>query len=108
MIGMGETSRVLAILDRTGGVGGLRRDGCRLWSCRHQFLLRQWQCVKKGLHGGLAKAPVALMGSPLVVVDQPGIEIGLQWVGLTRSTHDRRPAGFGASFPFPLAPVGVG
>src|SRR5690242_1468869 len=75
-------------------------------ACGHaaiSFLLRQWQCVKKGLHGGLAKAPVALMGSPMAVVDQPGIEIGLQWVGLTRSTHDRRPAGFGATEPSRVA-----
>ena len=32
------------------------------------------------MHWGLAKTPTALMRSDLVVVDQPGIEIGLQLV----------------------------
>jgi hypothetical protein len=30
--------------------------------------------------GGLAKAPAALMRSPIIVVDEPTIEIGLQLV----------------------------
>src|SRR4029077_18189524 len=42
------------------------------------FLLRQWDCVKEGLHRGLAEAPAALMWSPLVVVDEPDVEVGLQ------------------------------
>src|SRR5499433_3640114 len=37
-----------------------------------------WQCVKKSLHRGLGEAPAALMRPPMVVLDQPGIEISLQ------------------------------
>jgi transposase InsO family protein len=55
----------------------LRLCGCRQWSCRHEFLLGQGKHVKKGLHRSFAKAPASLMRSPLVVVDEPGIEIGL-------------------------------
>src|SRR5437763_6029069 len=36
--------------------------------------------VKNGLHRGLSEAPASLMGPALVVVDEPGIEIGLQLV----------------------------
>src|SRR6516165_6259041 len=52
---------------------------CR-WSCRHEFLLRQWQRVKKGLQRGLAEAPAALMGPLLVVFGDPRIKVGLQLV----------------------------
>src|SRR5215469_5216471 len=48
------------------------RSGC------HEFFLCQRECVKKGVHWGLAETPVALMWSSMIVVDQPGIEIGLQ------------------------------
>src|SRR5215471_18911009 len=37
-------------------------------------------CVKKGLHRGLAEAPATLMWSTIIVFNQPGIEIGLQLV----------------------------
>src|SRR5262244_2507326 len=37
-----------------------------------------WQCVKKSLHRGLGEAPAALMRPPMVVLDQPGIEISQQ------------------------------
>src|SRR5262249_57364736 len=37
-----------------------------------------WQCVNKSLHRGLGEAPAALMRPPMVVLDQPGIEISLQ------------------------------
>src|SRR6185295_18722046 len=50
------------------------RSGC------HEFLLCQRECVKKGLHWGLAEAPAALMRSVIIVFDQPGIKIGLQLV----------------------------
>src|SRR5499425_1922257 len=54
---------------------------CRLISSSsHEFFLRQWQCVKKSLHRGLAKAPAALMRPQMVVLDQPGIEVSLQLV----------------------------
>jgi hypothetical protein len=53
---------------------------CRLWSPRHYFLLCQWDCVKEGVHRGFAKASAALMRPAIVVLNQPGIEIGLQLV----------------------------
>src|SRR5262252_2055254 len=53
---------------------------CRSWSSGHEFLLCQWDCVKEGLHRGLAEAPTALMRSTIVVFDQPGVEISLQLV----------------------------
>src|SRR5262245_42005430 len=63
----------------------LRQCICRQRSSRHEFLLRQWQCVKKSLHRGLAEAPAALvrpqmavLDQPGAVLDQPGIEISLQ------------------------------
>src|SRR5215472_18791200 len=56
------------------------RYGCRLWSCRHELLLCQWERVEKGLHRGLAKAPAALMGSLLVVFGDPHIKVGLQLI----------------------------
>ena len=34
--------------------------------------------VNKGLHWGFTEAPAALMRSPIIVLIQPGIEIGLQ------------------------------
>src|SRR5215212_1137019 len=68
------------ILDLTDGIGCLSRCGCRLWSCRHEFLLGQGECVKKGLHRGLAETPAALMRPALVVLGDPSIEIGLQLV----------------------------
>jgi hypothetical protein len=49
-------------------------------SSNHNFLLRQGQRVKEGLHRGFAEAPAALMRSPLVVLDEPSIEIDLQLV----------------------------
>src|SRR6516225_7717645 len=51
-----------------------------VWSSGHEFLLRQWDCVKKGLHRRFAEAPTSLMWSTMVVFDQPGVEIGLQLV----------------------------
>src|SRR5215469_5510446 len=61
-------------------VGWLSETGyvCRPWSSGHDFLLRYWACVKKGLHRGLAEAPATLMWSTIIVFNQPGIEIGLQ------------------------------
>jgi len=53
----------------------LRRYDWRLWSCRHEFLFRQWQRVKEGLQRGLAEAPAALMGALLVVFGDPGIKV---------------------------------
>ena len=53
---------------------------CQSWSSGHEFLLCQWDCVKEGLHRGLAEAPTALMRSTIVVFDQPGVEISLQLV----------------------------
>src|SRR5205814_2853338 len=50
------------------------------FSSSHQFLLCERERVKKGLHRGLAEAPAALMRPLLVVVDEPGIEIGLQFL----------------------------
>src|SRR5438309_5432542 len=47
---------------------------------RPEFLLRQGDCVKKGLHRGLAEAPAALMWATIIVFDQPGVEVGLQLV----------------------------
>src|SRR5689334_19049834 len=66
------------MLDLTDGIGCLSRCGCRLWSCRHEFLLGQGKHVKEGLHRGLAKTPASLMRLALVVFGDPGIEIGLQ------------------------------
>src|ERR1044071_4258872 len=67
-------------LDLTDGIGCLSRCGCRLSLCRHEFLLCQGKCVKEGLHRGLAETPAALMRPMLVVLGDPGIEIGLQFV----------------------------
>src|SRR5437868_11853721 len=53
---------------------------CHPFSSSHQFLLCERERVKKGLHRGLAEAPAALMRPLLVVVDEPGIEIGLQFL----------------------------
>src|SRR5436190_10655588 len=50
------------------------------FSSSHQFLLCERERVKKGLHRGLAEAPAALVRPLLVVVDEPGIEIGLQFL----------------------------
>ena len=55
-------------------------DSCNQCSRRHEFLHCQRERVKKGLHWGLAEAPAALMWAPLIVVDQPSIEICLQLV----------------------------
>src|SRR5205085_5914468 len=53
---------------------------CHPFSSSHQFLLCERERVKKGLHRGLAEAPAALVRPLLVVVDEPGIEIGLQFL----------------------------
>src|SRR5438477_7365408 len=53
---------------------------CHPFSSSHQFLLCERERVKKGLHRGLAEAPAAVMRPLLVVVDDPGIEIGLQFL----------------------------
>src|SRR5438477_1815648 len=53
---------------------------CHPFSSSHQFLLCERERVKKGLHRGLAEAPAAVMRPLLVVVDEPGIEIGLQFL----------------------------
>jgi hypothetical protein len=45
-----------------------------------QFFLCQRESVKKGLHWGFAEAPAALMGSAMIVLDKPGIEIGVELV----------------------------
>ena len=49
-------------------------------SSSHDLLVCQGECVKKGLHRGLAEEPAALIRPPIIVVDQPGVEIGLQLV----------------------------
>src|SRR5262249_34912752 len=46
----------------------------------HEFLLCQREGIKRGLDWGLAEAPAALMGSSMIVLDRPRIEIGLQLV----------------------------
>jgi hypothetical protein len=56
---------------------GLSLSECRLSSSSHDFLLRQRKRVKQGLHRGLAEAPSALMGPPLIIFGDPGIEVGL-------------------------------
>src|SRR5436305_11918914 len=53
---------------------------CHPFSSSHQFLLCERERVKKALHRGLAEAPAALVRPLLVVVDEPGIEIGLQFL----------------------------
>src|SRR5438046_6499052 len=53
---------------------------CHPLSSSQQFLLCERDRVKKGLHRGLAEAPAALMRPLLVVVDEPGIEIDLQFL----------------------------
>src|SRR6516165_8210877 len=58
----------------------LSLSSCRLWSRRHDFLLCQRERVKEGLHRGLAEAPATLVRAPLVVVDEPGVEVALQLV----------------------------
>ena len=52
----------------------------RLRQDLHQFLLRHRQRVNEGLHRRLAVAPAALMRSLLIVLDEPGVEIGLQLI----------------------------
>src|SRR6202035_2244531 len=64
----------------TVGVGCLILWTCRSFSSSHEFLLRQGECVKEGLRRGFAEAPAALMGPPLVIVDEPSIEVILQLV----------------------------
>src|SRR5215471_5989705 len=46
----------------------------------HEFLLRQGECIKEGLHWGLPEAPAALMRPLIIILDQPCIKIGLQLV----------------------------
>jgi hypothetical protein len=58
----------------------LSRSKRRLSSSSDDFLLRQGQRVKQGLHRGLAEAPAALMGPSFIVFGDPGIEVGLQLV----------------------------
>src|SRR5438477_7955114 len=53
---------------------------CHPFSSGDQFVLCERERVKKGLHRGLAEAPAAVMRPLLVVVDEPGIEIGLQFL----------------------------
>jgi hypothetical protein len=48
-----------------------------VWSS-HEFLFRQWQRVKEGLHWGLAEAPAALMWAPLIVLEEPVVPVSLQ------------------------------
>src|SRR6516165_9002631 len=58
----------------------LSLSSCRPWSRRRDFLLCQRERVKEGLHRSLAEAPAALVRAPLVVVDEPGVEVALQLV----------------------------
>src|SRR5215831_8513646 len=44
------------------------------------FSFAKGECIKEGLHWGLAEAPAALMRPLIIILDQPGIEIGLQLV----------------------------
>src|SRR5437773_8051144 len=46
----------------------------------YYFLLCQRERVKEGLHRGLAEAPAALMRAPMIVIDEPGVEVSLQLV----------------------------
>jgi hypothetical protein len=39
---------------------------------------REWERVKEGPHGGLSEAPLALMGSGLVELAHPEVEVGLE------------------------------
>jgi len=49
----------------------------------YDFFLRQWLGVKEGLHGGLAKAPLALMSPFDIVAADPVVEVGLQFCDRT-------------------------
>src|SRR4029453_19121424 len=66
-IAAGRVNMYESRLELTDGVGGLSLSECRLSSSRHDFLLRQRKRVKQGLHRGLAEAPSALMGPPLII-----------------------------------------
>src|SRR4051794_33041776 len=68
------------IFDLTDDVGCLVANSCRSSLCRHQFLLRHGERVKEGLHRGLAETPAALMRQAFIVLGDPDIEIGLQFV----------------------------
>src|SRR6202048_2670505 len=48
-----------------------------------RFLLRHRHCVEERLHRSLAEAPAPLMGPRLIVLVNPDIEIGLQFVDET-------------------------
>ena len=52
-------------------------------SGRDHLFLRQRGCVNKGLHGGLAEAPSALVRPLLVVVGDPFIQIFLHFLEIT-------------------------
>lgn len=43
-----------------------------------RFFARERERVKEGLHGGLSKAPLAVVGSDLVELSHPEVEVGLQ------------------------------
>src|SRR5215472_7775175 len=47
---------------------------------RDHFLLRHRHCIQEGLHRGLAEAPTALMWSCLIVLFDPRVQVGLQFV----------------------------
>ena len=51
-------------------------------------------------HDQKSDASDRFLGDP---TNRWGEHEGLKWVGLTRSTHDRRTAGFGAKLPIPAA-----
>ena len=44
------------------------------------FLLRHRECVQEGLHRGFTEAPTALMWPRLIVLTDPQIKIGLQFI----------------------------
>ena len=61
-------------------------DECQR-SGRHEFLLRERDCVKEGLHWRLAEAPASLMGTVLIVVHDRRIKIGCNSSMLRSERH---------------------
>ncbi len=51
-----------------------------MWSGCHEFLLRERDGVKEGLHRGFAEAPASLVRTVVIVLRYPAVEIGLQLV----------------------------
>ena len=46
-------------------------------------LLGHWHCIQEGLHRSFSEAPASLMWPRLIIFDNPGIQIGLQFVDCT-------------------------